>query len=180
MSSPETQESTPPAAAPGIRRPGLLLALLGLGLWTVVALAGGAPGRVQPELQSVWWISTETGGEIAPPPVPVWLEVPGANSVQARFGAIPDGMAVAWYVVAANRPALELWAVDKSSVRLTDAGGNQREWTAGSGSVRLGERDDLQFLYVLVPADLVSQNGRLSFELVRGPSTRTGPVEVTF
>lgn len=138
---------------------------------------GGDHGRIR-------WAETRTDFAVEPPLAPEWirnlrkrgipwptdqpLEPPGAS-----FAADGAEHTVAWYVVQSSRATNELWHVQKDSVRITDAEGQEVYWPGGTGAVLIDPDRNLQYLYLGVPQQLSGTEARISFRLSRfdGPTT---------
>ncbi len=138
---------------------------------------GGDHGRIR-------WAETRTDYAVEPPLAPEWirdlrkrgvpwptdqpLEPPGAS-----FAADGAEHTVAWYVVQSSRSTNELWHVQKDSVRVTDAQGQEVYWPGGTGAVLIDPDRNLQYLYLGVPRQLSGTEARIRFRLSRfdGPTT---------
>lgn len=138
---------------------------------------GGGHGRIR-------WAETRTDYAVEPPLAPEWirdlrkrglpwptdqpLEPPGAS-----FAADGAEHTVAWYVIQSSRTTNELWHVEKNSVRVLDAEGQEVFWPGGTGAVLIDPDRNLQYLYVGVPRQLSGTEARIRFRLSRfdGPTT---------
>ena len=176
LPSPDSLPPTPSRA----RRAPVAWLLMFLAVGALAWLYRDVSPRTRGGPDEIRWVSTLSEGEIAPPALPAWLEAGKGEPVGARFGPIPDDLAAAWFVVGSRTPALDLWHVDKHSVRLLDAEGTPRQWPGGSGSVLIDGDRNLQYIYLLVPRELAGTGAHLEFRLSRGPQPPSGPVSVPF
>lgn len=141
---------------------------------------GTAHGRIR-------WVATRSDPAIEPPTAPEWIRnfrrrgIPWPTDLPleplgASFGApSPEGRPVAWYLVQSSQSTLDLWHVDKDSVKITDAAGKELPWPGGSGAVLVDADRRLQYLYLGVPEGLTGSGAHLQFRLTRfdGPTTET-------
>jgi len=191
----KTGKPRKPKAAPPPRRvlrwPVLAIALVVLGGLAAAARLtwpdahgwhslGNGLGRIR-------WAETVTGFAVEPPLAPQWvrdlrargLPWPTDQPIQplgAGFGTGGGEQTAAWYVIQSARPANELWAVDKQTLRLMDATGKEVPWPGGSGAALIDGERGLQYLYLGVPRELSGTGARLRFRLVRFEGPGRGPV----
>lgn len=142
------------------------------------------------------WVETKTDALVEHPLAPGWIRslrkagIPWPTDLPleplgATFGGGEGGQTSAWYLVQSAEPTLQLWHVDKKSLRVTDASGKAVEWPGGTGSVLVDSHRRLQLLYVGVPPDLSRKGGHLRFRLSRfgdegHQETRTAEVDLPF
>lgn len=137
------------------------------------------------------WAGTVTDTSIQPPLAPGWilrirgLGVPWpADQPLEPTGAAfaSDGLqhTAAWYVIRSRQPSLDLWHLDKESVRLRARGGSEIPWGGGSGSVLIDSARRLQYLYMEVPADHSRTGATVTLRLSRFSGERTEPVRLPF
>ncbi|MGV3720500.1 MAG: hypothetical protein ACO1SX_06270 [Actinomycetota bacterium] len=190
-----------PTPAPDVRRPSkparrswtlvflsALLAVAAVIAWPrpqVWYSLGDQYGRIR-------WVATRSEAAIEPPVAPDWVRdlrrrgIPWPTDLPleplgASFGA-PSGnnRHVAWYLIQSSQPSKDLWHVDKTSVKITDAAGKERPWPGGSGAVLVDAERRLQYLYLGIDPELAGKGGRLHFRLARFEGPTTELVSVPF
>lgn len=148
-----------------------------------------------PGMGRIRWVETRTDSKGDHPLAPGWIRslrragIPWPTDLPLEpLGASFGGggqQTSAWYLVQSAKPSQQLWHVDKSSLRITDAHGAEVEWPGGTGSVLVDSRRRLQLLYIGVPPHLAHKGARVRFQLARfaeedHQETKTGPVELPF
>jgi hypothetical protein len=153
----------------------------------IIRAVGPSPGdrgwrSLGKDAGRIRWVETRTDGSTEAPLAPGWIRdlntrgIPWPSDLPlaplpASFGSNP---AVAWYVIRSARPSRELWHLDKESVHLTDASGNEVPWEGATGAVLIDSERRLQYLHVGVPRELSGTGARLRLRVSRfeGPVSR--------
>jgi hypothetical protein len=175
-----------PQKQPLSRSRRLIFVLLLLAAAGIPALAPDARGwqPLKPDFGRIRWVETSASPTVDPPLAPEWVRnlhrrgIPWPTDLPltppgASFGANPG--AAAWFLVQSNRPSLEMWTVDKRTVKLTDAAGREVPWPGGSGAALVDAERRLQYVYLGVPRELSGTGARVRFRLTRFQATGPGP-----
>lgn len=129
--------------------------------------------RLEPRLGRVRWVETRTDTLVEHPLAPAWVRnlhqkgIPWPTDLPlaplgGSFGAPGSGDTTsAWYLIQSAEPTKELWFVDKSTLRLTDAQNREIPWPGGTGALLVDPNRRLQFLYLGVPRELSGKGAHL-------------------
>jgi hypothetical protein len=198
ISKPTDQSTQTPPSRRRFRKRWLALAMLvlaGFALFTQPNPHGWKP--LPPNMGRIRWAETTTDANVEPPLAPKWIRdlhergIPWPTDqplkpTGAMFGAMGGGseQTAAWYLIQSKTASNELWSLEKDTVKMLDALGNERPWPGGSGSALVDSDRKLQYVYLLVPKELSGTGATLRLRFRRGfgatPTDRSEEVALPF